>query len=166
MRNTLLRSLAFAALIATAACQTAAAPTATSAHIVAAISDPARPAADTARDADRKPADMIAFGEVHPGEKIGELIPGGGYMTRILSKAVGPKGHVYLFSGPPRQAAPRNPSSRSSTTRPTTRTSLSSRPTSRHWSRPRSWISSGPHRTITTCITPAATSTSTSPTRR
>jgi len=109
MRNTLLRSLAFAALIATAACQTAAAPTATSAHIVAAISDPVRPAADTARDADRKPADMIAFGEVHPGEKIGELIPGGGYMTRILSKAVGPKGHVYLFSGPPRQAGAAQP---------------------------------------------------------
>lgn len=104
MRNTLLRSLALAALLATAACQTAAAPTATSDYIVAAIADPARPAADTARDADRKPAEMIAFGEVHPGEKIGELIPGGGYMTRILSKAVGPKGHVYLFSGPPRQA--------------------------------------------------------------
>lgn len=104
MRNTLLRSLALAALLATAACQTAAAPTATSDYIVAAIADPARPAADTARDADRKPAEMIAFGEVHPGEKIGELIPGGGYMTRILSKAVGPKGHVYLFSGPPRVA--------------------------------------------------------------
>ena len=104
MRNTLLRSLALAALLATAACQTAAAPTATSDYIVAAIADPARPAADTARDADRKPAEMIAFGEVHPGEKIGELIPSGGYMTRILSKAVGPKGHVYLFSGPPRVA--------------------------------------------------------------
>lgn len=102
MRNTLLRSLALAALLATAACQTAAAPSPTSDYIVAAIADSARPAADTARDADRKPAEMIAFGEVHPGEKIGELIPGGGYMTRILSKAVGPKGHVYLFSGPPR----------------------------------------------------------------
>ena len=45
MRNTLMRSLALAALLAaTAACQTAAmpAPTASSAHIVAAIADPAR----------------------------------------------------------------------------------------------------------------------------
>ena len=104
MRNTLLRSFALAALLATAACQTAAAPTPTSDYIVAAIADPARPKADTDRDADRKPAEMIAFGEVHPSEKIGELIPSGGYMTRILSKAVGPKGHVYLFSGPPRVA--------------------------------------------------------------
>jgi predicted methyltransferase len=104
MRNTLLRSLAVAALLATAACQTAAMPTATSDYIVAAVADPARPSADTDRDVNRKPAEMIAFGEVHPGDKIGELIPGGGYMTRILSRAVGPKGHVYLFNGPPRVA--------------------------------------------------------------
>jgi len=79
------------------------APTASSAHIVAAIADPARPAADTARDADRKPAEMIAFGELTPGDKIGELIPGGGYMTRILSKAVGPAGKVYVFASAPVQ---------------------------------------------------------------
>lgn len=105
MRNTLMRSLALAALLGAAACQTVAmpAPTASSAHIVAAIADPARPAADTARDADRKPAEMIAFGELTPGDKIGELIPGGGYMTRILSKAVGPAGKVYVFASAPVQ---------------------------------------------------------------
>ena len=43
---------------------------------------------------------MIAFGEVHPGEKIGELIPGGGYMTRILSKAVGPTGQRLCLRQP------------------------------------------------------------------
>jgi predicted methyltransferase len=105
MPKTLMRTIAFAALIGVSACQTMTAPpTATSPWIVSAVADPARPAADTVRDADRKPAEMIAFGEVHPGEKIGELIPGGGYMTRILSKAVGPTGHVYLFNGPPRAA--------------------------------------------------------------
>ena len=31
---------------------------------------------------------------VKPGEQVLELIPGGGYYTRILSGAVGPKGHV------------------------------------------------------------------------
>ena len=46
---------------------------------------------------------MIAFGEVHTGEKVGELIPGGGYMTRILSKAVGPTGKVYVFASQPVQ---------------------------------------------------------------
>lgn len=106
MPTNLMRGIALAALLSMGACQTmsAPAPTASSSWIVSAVADPARPAADTARDADRKPAEMIAFGEVHPGEKIGELIPGGGYMTRILSKAVGGSGHVYLFSGPPRQA--------------------------------------------------------------
>jgi predicted methyltransferase len=104
MFTTLMRGIALAALISTAACQTMApAPTATSPWIVSAVADPARPAADTARDADRKPAEMIAFGEVHPGEKIGELIPGGGYMTRILSKAVGPTGKVYVFASQPVQ---------------------------------------------------------------
>jgi predicted methyltransferase len=102
-----MRSLAFAALLAAGACQTMAteAPvTASSPYIVASIADKARPAADTDLDSARKPADMVAFGEVRPGDKIGELIPGGGFMTRILSKAVGATGKVYLFNGPPRQA--------------------------------------------------------------
>ena len=105
MRNTLMRSLALAAVLGAAACQTAAmpAPTSGSAHIVAAIADPARPAADSERDVNRKPAEMVAFGEVMPGDKIGELIPGGGYMTRILSKAVGSTGKVYVFAGAPVQ---------------------------------------------------------------
>lgn len=114
MRNTLMRSLAFAAfgavVLGLAACQTAEVPvTASSANIAAAIADSARPIADTERDANRKPAEMLAFGEVRPGDKIGELIPGGGYMTRILSKAVGTSGKVYLFSSPPRQAGQPQP---------------------------------------------------------
>jgi len=103
-RAGLMRSLAFAALLAAAGCQTVAAapppPTATSAHIVSAVADPARPQADKDLDADRKPAEMLAFAEITPGEKIGELIPGGGYMTRNFSKAIGPTGKLYLFNGP------------------------------------------------------------------
>src|SRR5437764_1102222 len=65
------------------------------APIAAAVADPSRPAADTARDAARKPADMLAFAGVKPGATVLELLPGGGYFTRVLSKTVGPKGHVY-----------------------------------------------------------------------
>jgi len=65
------------------------------AAIAAAVADPARPAADTARDAERKPAQIVAFAGVKPGDTVVELMPGGGYFTRILSKTVGPKGHVY-----------------------------------------------------------------------
>jgi predicted methyltransferase len=68
--------------------------------IAAAVADPGRPAADTARDANRKPAETLAFAHVHPGETVLEIAPGGGYFTRLLSKAVGPTGHVYAASPP------------------------------------------------------------------
>jgi predicted methyltransferase len=65
------------------------------ANIKAAVADSSRPAADTARDAARKPAETLAFAKVRPGETVLEIAPGGGYFTRLLSKAVGPTGHVY-----------------------------------------------------------------------
>jgi predicted methyltransferase len=61
----------------------------------AAVADSARPAADTQRDAERKPAESMAFAGVKSGSVVIELIPGGGYYTRLLSKAVGPKGKLY-----------------------------------------------------------------------
>lgn len=123
MHKRLLGSLAFAALIA-AGCQTmadSASVTASSPNIVAAVADPARPqdanfdascigrenaCAGVKLDPFRKPAEMLAFGEVKPGMKVGELIPGGGYMTRLFSKAVGASGKVYLFNGPAANGRP------------------------------------------------------------
>lgn len=70
-------------------------------HIVAAVNDAARPKADKDRDALRLPAAMLAFAQVRPGMTIAELIPGGGYFTRIFSKAVGPNGKVYAIINPP-----------------------------------------------------------------
>lgn len=66
----------------------------------AALADPIRPDADKARDADRKPAELIAFSGVKAGDKIAELAAGGGYFTRILTAAVGPTGRVYAFMRP------------------------------------------------------------------
>src|ERR1700760_2321926 len=62
--------------------------------IAAAVANPNRPSKDTARDAARKPAEVLAFAQVQPGQQVLELIPGGGYFTRLLSGAVGPSGHV------------------------------------------------------------------------
>ena len=57
-----------------------------------------RPAADVERDANRKPNEIMAFAGVKPGMKIAELGSGGGYYTRLLSKAVGPNGKVYAVA--------------------------------------------------------------------
>jgi predicted methyltransferase len=67
------------------------------ANIAAAVADPARPQADRSRDADRKPAESLAFAGVKSGDRVADLIPGGGYFTRLFAKAVGPKGYVYAY---------------------------------------------------------------------
>ncbi|HVO44870.1 MAG TPA: hypothetical protein VMT29_00925 [Steroidobacteraceae bacterium] len=72
-------------------------------YITAAVADSGRPAEDKQRDADRKPAETLAFAGIKPGQVVVELVPGRGYFTRILSKIVGSKGHVYALS-PPRRA--------------------------------------------------------------
>jgi predicted methyltransferase len=68
------------------------------------LADPGRPESDRARDADRKPAEVIAFAGVRPGQTVAELAPGGGYFTRILAAAVGPKGIVYPMARQPSPA--------------------------------------------------------------
>jgi predicted methyltransferase len=66
-------------------------------NVTAAVADVNRPDADKQRDANRKPADTLVFLGVKSGGKVSEVIPGGGYFTRLFSKAVGPKGHVYAL---------------------------------------------------------------------
>jgi predicted methyltransferase len=63
-------------------------------NIALAVHNPNRPTKDTDRDAARKPVEVLNFAGVKPGEQVLELIPGGGYFTRLLSGAVGPTGHV------------------------------------------------------------------------
>jgi predicted methyltransferase len=75
-------------------------------YILRAVGDAARPGADTKRDADRHPALTLAFAGAKPGDQVAELIPGGGYFTRLLSAVVGPKGKVYAVVPPRRPDAP------------------------------------------------------------
>ena len=100
----MIRSFAFAPLallvIAFAAPVSAKPAAGASSHATpyaAVLADPARPAAERARDASRKPAELLAFAQIDKGEQVGDYIMGGGYLTRILAAAVGPKGHVYAF---------------------------------------------------------------------
>jgi len=65
-----------------------------SALVKAAVVDPGRPAADSMRDENRKPAEVVAVSGLKPGDTVAELGSSGGYYTRILSKVVGPKGKI------------------------------------------------------------------------
>jgi predicted methyltransferase len=96
---------AMAAIALCAACTHAPGAPSTPAYITAAVADSNRPDTDKQRDANRKPAETLEFVGVHPGELVGELLPGNGYFTRLFSVAVGPKGHVYaLVLGRPANA--------------------------------------------------------------
>lgn len=100
MRRTIVAVLIAAALGACASspAEEVAAPAVS--PFAAAIADAARPDADRARDAARKPEDMLAFAQVSPGARVAELLPGGGYFTRIFSQAVGADGKVYAVVPP------------------------------------------------------------------
>lgn len=67
------------------------------ANIAAALADASRPPVDAARDATRKPGELLALSEVKTGGKVADFVIGGGYFTRILSGAVGPNGAVYAY---------------------------------------------------------------------
>ena len=91
------RFLVAAALLASVSAL-AAAPVVT-AKMKAAVADSRRPDADTKRDENRKPAEMLAFAGITPGKVVVDMLPGGGYFTRIFAKAVEPGGRVYAYFG-------------------------------------------------------------------
>ena len=84
---------AFVASLLIASAATASAPTQA---ITAVVADPSRPAADTALDAARKPAELLAFIGLKPGDRIVDVFPGP-YWDHLFSKVVGPKGAVIAF---------------------------------------------------------------------
>ena len=92
MKPVLLAAACAAALATTVL----AAPVAVKPYVAAAVADPGR-AADKDADARRHIAEVISFSGVKPGDKVVDLIPGSGYFTKVFSKVVGPKGHVYMI---------------------------------------------------------------------
>lgn len=61
----------------------------------AAIGDATRPATDTVRDIDRKPAETLTASGVKVGDVVADYAEGQGYFTRLFADVVGPHGHVY-----------------------------------------------------------------------
>jgi len=64
-------------------------------HLAKAVANPDRPADEVARDAGRKPAEVLAFFGVEPSMTIYEHAASGGYYTAVLSDAVGADGTVH-----------------------------------------------------------------------
>ncbi len=73
-----------------------------------AVADPRRPAEEVERDPLRHPAEILAFSQVAPGDKVADIRPGAGYFSRLFSDVVGPTGRVYAFV-PERTMARENP---------------------------------------------------------
>ena len=94
------------AFVAITACYAGAGSARAADAIAAAVADASRPEADRQHDANRKPKETLEFAAVKPGDKIAELLPGGGYFTRLLSGVVGPTGHVYALVPAPAPNAP------------------------------------------------------------
>lgn len=73
---------------------------ATQAAIAAAVAFEGRPDQDRGRDAGRKPAEILAFSGITPGDSVADLVAGSGYYTMMISKLVGPDGYVYAVNTP------------------------------------------------------------------
>ena len=69
-------------------------------NVMDVLADPARPEEDRARDAGRKPDQVLEFFGIGAGDRVADLLAGGGYYTRILVPVVGPDGAVYAGNNP------------------------------------------------------------------
>lgn len=65
--------------------------------VQSAIADSLRPADEVARDPLRHPAEILAFAQLQPGQRVADIRPGAGYFTRLFARVVGEGGHVYAF---------------------------------------------------------------------
>jgi len=67
--------------------------------IKAAVDDPARPATDRERDRNRRPVQTLEFFQLKADDKVLELLPGGGWYTRILAPVLSDKGKLQVAIG-------------------------------------------------------------------
>lgn len=95
MRGYLL-SGAVAAMLMAGGASASDAPVEVPANIAKAVADTTRPQADRDLDAARRPAELLTFIGVKPGQTIVDVFPGP-YFDRLFAGAVGPKGKVYMF---------------------------------------------------------------------
>lgn len=79
-------------------------------HIQRAVNSPERPEASRARDAGRKPKELLTLAGLEEGDRVIELAAFGQYYSMILADAVGPRGRVFMYDLPSMRARAEGPS--------------------------------------------------------
>ncbi len=96
MRN-LLRSITLPVLATVAVSASADGPLED--KVLAALAGDVRTEADRARDRNRKPLDTLEFFEITPDMRVLELLPGGGWYTKILGPVLADDGQLFVALG-------------------------------------------------------------------
>ncbi len=65
------------------------------------LADPIRTERDRTMDDRRHPAELLAFAQVRPGQRVLDVSTGTGYTSQLLALAVGPSGKVYAQTPKP-----------------------------------------------------------------
>lgn len=92
MKTVIATALLFAAALANAANEI-------DAKVEAAMAAESRPAADVERDRNRRPLETLNFFGMKDNMRVLELIPGGGWYTRILGPTLAENGKLYVAIG-------------------------------------------------------------------
>lgn len=69
------------------------------AKVEAALADESRPAEDRKRDRNRRPLDTLNFFGLKDNMRVLELLPGGGWYTRVLAPVLADNGKLYVALG-------------------------------------------------------------------
>jgi len=69
------------------------------AKVEAALADESRPAEDRERDRNRRPLDTLQFFGLKDNMRVLELLPGGGWYTRVLAPVLADNGKLYVAVG-------------------------------------------------------------------
>lgn len=103
----LLKPLVATSILALVACSgqgteiasaSAVAPSNTVADFAMAVSAPGRDAKDVELDSSRQPVSVLSFMGLEYGDKVADILAGGGYYSEIMGRAVGPEGSVTAFN--------------------------------------------------------------------
>jgi len=96
MKRTIMLAAGALALLAACATGPSGPPPLAVADYAVILADPSRPADDLKDDAARKPAEILAFAGLRPGDRVVEMEGGRGWFSFLISKAIGADGKLIV----------------------------------------------------------------------